>query len=45
MSASTELLVLAFAEEGAAQRAIQALQRLVEGGQVSLRNAAVLVKK
>jgi uncharacterized membrane protein len=44
MNTSTELLVLAFAEEITAQKAMQALQRLVEEGQVSLRNAAVLVK-
>ncbi|MCK6628564.1 MAG: DUF1269 domain-containing protein [Anaerolineae bacterium] len=44
MSNSTELLVLAFPEEGTAQKAMQALQHLVEEGQVSLRNAAVLVK-
>lgn len=44
MSTSTELLVLAFAEESTAQKALQALQRLVEEGTVSLRNAAVLVK-
>jgi uncharacterized membrane protein/uncharacterized small protein (DUF1192 family) len=44
MSASTELLVLAFAEEGKAQKAMQALQRLVDDGRISLRNAAVLVK-
>lgn len=44
MSNSTELLVLAFAEESTAPKALQALQRLVEEGRVSLRNAAVLVK-
>lgn len=44
MSTSTELLVLAFAEESTALKALQALQRLVDEGRVSLRNAAVLVK-
>lgn len=44
MSTSTELLVLAFAEESTALKALQALQRLVDEGRISLRNAAVLVK-
>lgn len=44
MSASTELLVLAFAEESKAQKAMQALQRLVDDGRISVRNAAILVK-
>ncbi|NJN95789.1 MAG: DUF1269 domain-containing protein [Anaerolineales bacterium] len=44
MSVPTELLVLAFAEESTALKALQALQRLVDEGRISLRNAAVLVK-
>ena len=44
MSTLTELLVLAFAKEDEGQKAMQALQRLVNDGRISLRNAAVLVK-
>ncbi|MFN8455032.1 MAG: DUF1269 domain-containing protein [Anaerolineae bacterium] len=44
MSASTELLVLAFAEEGKAHKAMQTLQRMVDDGRISLRNVVILVK-
>lgn len=44
MNTSTELLVLAYNKESTAPKALQTLQRLVEEGQISLRNAAALVK-
>jgi uncharacterized membrane protein len=44
MSNSTELLVLAFAQENKADEVLKAMQQMIDAGQISVLNIAVLVK-
>ncbi|HXV43465.1 MAG TPA: DUF1269 domain-containing protein [Anaerolineae bacterium] len=44
MSTSTELLVLAFAQESKADEVLKAMQQMIDAGKISVLNIAVLVK-